>query len=213
MLDVSYGRTWSGRNGLEFLRAKVAAIAFQGTVPAGLETGDEPGIDACGDVGVDVVDLAFHDVAESACLGDLRDTVFDQPGFVGGVAAMECQSLLITESCDTSLGAGGRSAVQVAAEGLDYLIVYGSLRPGTPSCSPGPTASGARSLGSVRAADGWPACRLSAVPRGSERCFGRNGQFTHSAAGGIEDALAIAGATPTCTTSPSPLTPSGSASA
>lgn len=39
----------------------------------------------------------------------------------------------------------GRGAVQAAAERPAYLIVFDVLETGAPSCSPGPTASGARS--------------------------------------------------------------------
>lgn len=74
------------------------------------------------------------------------------------------------------------------------------------------TASGARSLGSVCAADGRPACRPQYLGYQSSASAIMDSSRTRRPMA-FKTALAIAGATPTWTTSPSPLTPSGSASA
>lgn len=77
---------WTG-----VLRARLRAIAFQGTVPeVGLETG-EPGIDG-GDVGADVVDLASPAMWPSLRLGLLEGHPSRSARFCGRPQAMECQS-------------------------------------------------------------------------------------------------------------------------
>ncbi|WUK95379.1 hypothetical protein OHB28_09545 [Streptomyces sp. NBC_00356] len=63
----------------------------EGSVPAGFEGGEEPGVDAVGNVGVDVVD-AFEGVAEAAGLGNVRDVVLDEPSLVGVAEVVERQA-------------------------------------------------------------------------------------------------------------------------
>ncbi|MFJ9130248.1 hypothetical protein ACIRJS_39810 [Streptomyces sp. NPDC102340] len=63
----------------------------EGSVPAGFESGEEPGVDAVGNVSVDIVD-AFQGVAEAAGLGDVGDVVLDEPSLVGVAEVVEGQA-------------------------------------------------------------------------------------------------------------------------
>lgn len=64
----------------------------QGGGPAVLECGEEAGFDFGGDVGVDVVDFVGEFVAESSGLGDVGDSVGDEPGFVAVAESVEGQA-------------------------------------------------------------------------------------------------------------------------
>ncbi|WUE24565.1 hypothetical protein OHA47_08965 [Streptomyces sp. NBC_00498] len=96
----------------------------EGSVPAGFESGEEPGVDAVGDVGVDVVD-AFEGVAEAAGLGDVGDVVLDEPGLVGVAEVVEGQARFewgpygaVSEG-----GAAGGGGPEAAGEGGAAQVV------------------------------------------------------------------------------------------
>lgn len=74
-------------------------------MPAGFKGGEEAGIDAVGDVGVDVID-AFEGVAKASGLGDVRDVVLDEPGLVGVAEVVEGQAGF-ERGPDGAVGEGG----------------------------------------------------------------------------------------------------------